>query len=110
MTSLRAWSVTSSRSPVMIRSRALARRHVAAGDCPFVVLFGEHGADQADHRVAVGEDPDDVGAAAQLLVEPFLGVVRPDLAPVLLGEPGEREHVGGGFREVVAASPNRSVS
>jgi hypothetical protein len=35
-------------------------------------LFGQHGADEADQGVAVGEDPDDVGAAADLLVEPFL--------------------------------------
>ena len=29
---------------------------VAAGFGPFVVLLGQHGADQADQRVAVGED------------------------------------------------------
>ena len=60
--------------------------HVAAGDGPFVVLFGEHGADEADDGVAVGEDPDDVGAAAELLVQSLLGVVRPDLPPVLFRE------------------------
>ena len=84
--------------------------HVAAGDGPLVVLFGEDGADESDHGVAVGEDPDDVGAAAEFLVEPLLGVVGPDLAPVLLREPGEREHVGRGLGEWVAASGNRSVS
>ena len=73
--------------------------HVAAHDGPFVVLFGEDGADEADHGAAVGEDADDVGAAAEFLVEPFLGVVRPDLLPVLLGEPGEGQHVGGGVGE-----------
>ena len=35
---------------------------VAAGFDPFVVLFGQHGTDQADERGAVGEDTDDVGA------------------------------------------------
>jgi hypothetical protein len=54
--------------------------HVAAGDGPLVVLFGEHGADESDHGVAVGEDPDDVGAPAEFFVEPLLGVVRPDLS------------------------------
>ena len=44
---------------------------VAPGFGPFVVLFGQHGADEADQRVAVGEDADDVGAAADLLVEPL---------------------------------------
>ncbi|SRR5581483_2609510 len=46
--------------------------HVAPGDGPFVVLFAEHSADEADGGGAVGEDPDDVGAAAEFLVEPFL--------------------------------------
>ena len=45
---------------------------VAADFDPFVVLFGEHGADEADEGGAVGEDADDVGAAADLFVEPFL--------------------------------------
>ena len=45
---------------------------VAPGFGPFVVLFGQHGADEADQRGAVGEDADDVGAAADLLVEPLL--------------------------------------
>ena len=56
---------------------------VAAAFDPFVVLFGQDRADQADQRVAVGEDADDVGAAADLPVEAFLGVVGPDLAPDL---------------------------
>jgi hypothetical protein len=37
--------------------------HVAAGFGPFVVLLGQHRADQADDRVAAGEDADHVGAA-----------------------------------------------
>ncbi len=36
-----------------------------------VVLFGEDRADQADDRGSVGEDADDIGAAADLLVEPL---------------------------------------
>ena len=59
---------------------------VAAAFGPFVVLFGQDSADEADQGVAAGEDPDDVGAAADLAVEPFLRVVRPDLAPELFGE------------------------
>ena len=35
---------------------------VAAASGPLVMLPGEHGADQPDRRVAVGEDADDVGA------------------------------------------------
>jgi hypothetical protein len=40
-------------------------------------LLGEHGADEADDRGAVGEDADDVGAATDLLVEPLERVVIP---------------------------------
>src|SRR5262249_60114135 len=79
---------------------------IAAGFGPFVVLFGQHGADEADDGVAGGEDPHDVGAAADLLVQPLLGVVGPDLPPDLAGEGGEGEdvvagvvQVGGGGRE-----------
>jgi len=45
---------------------------VAALFGPFVVLLGQDGADQAGDRVAVGEDADDVGAAADLAVESFV--------------------------------------
>jgi len=65
------------------------------------VLFGQDGADQAGHGGPVGEDADDVGAAADFPVEAFVGVVRPDLAPDLLREPGEREQVRAGGVEVI---------
>ena len=45
---------------------------VAAAFGPFVVLLGQDGADEPDDRVAVGEDPDHVGAAADLPVEPLV--------------------------------------
>ena len=67
---------------------------VAAAFGPLVVLLGEDGADETDDRVAVGEDPDNVGAPSDLAVEPLGWVVGPDLAPDLLGEHGEREDVG----------------
>ena len=63
---------------------------------PFVVLFGQHGADEADQRSAVGEDFDDVGASADLFVKSLLGIVRPDLAPDLLGKRGERQQIRAG--------------
>ena len=67
--------------------------HVAAGLGPFVVLLGQDGADKADDGVAVREDPDDVGPPPDFLVQPFLRVARPDLAPDLAGKGGEREDV-----------------
>jgi hypothetical protein len=59
--------------------------HVAAGFGPFVVLLGQHRADQADDRVTAGEDAHHVGAAPDLLVQPLLRVVGPDLPPDLAG-------------------------
>jgi len=50
---------------------------VAAAFGPLVVLLGQDGADEADQRVAVGEDPDDVGAAADLAVEAFDRYLEP---------------------------------
>jgi hypothetical protein len=44
---------------------------VAASFDPVVVLLGQDGSDEADQGVAVGEDPDDVGAAADLAAEAF---------------------------------------
>ena len=44
---------------------------VAAGLDPFVMLFGQDGADEADKRVTVGEDTNDISAAPDFLVEPF---------------------------------------
>jgi hypothetical protein len=77
--------------------------HVAPGDGPFAALFDEHGAYEAGDCFAVGEDAHDVGAASEFFVEVFLGVVGPDLAPVLFGErcegqPRHRRRRRGGLR------------
>jgi hypothetical protein len=45
------------------------------------VLLGQDCADEADQGVAVGEDPDDVGGAPDLFVEPFL---MPHIDPAIL--------------------------
>ena len=60
-------------------------------------------------EVAVGEDADDVGAAADLAVESFLGVVRPDLAPDLFRERGEGEDVGAGASRCSATAGSFSA-
>jgi hypothetical protein len=41
---------------------------------PLAVLLGQHGSDQAYQGVAIREDAHDVGAAADLAVEPLVGV------------------------------------
>jgi hypothetical protein len=78
---------------------------VAAAFGPFVVLFGEDGADEADQGVPVGEDANDGGATADLAVEAFLRVVRPGLPPDLLREAGEREDIVAGGPAPGRSSP-----
>jgi len=41
------------------------------------VLLGADGSDEADQRVAGREDPDDVGASADLAVEPLDRYLEP---------------------------------
>ena len=41
------------------------------------MLFGPDGSDESDDGVAVGKDADDVGASADLAVEPFVGYLQP---------------------------------
>ena len=67
--------------------------HVASGDCPLVVLLGEHGTDHADEGRSVREDADHVGAPTNLFVEPLKRVVGPDLPPDRLREGGEGEQL-----------------
>lgn len=40
-----------------------------------ILTLGEDGAEEADEGVAVGEDADNVGASADLAVEPLLGLL-----------------------------------
>ncbi len=74
------------------------------------MLLAEHGADQADEGVTVGEDADDVGAPADFAIEPLGGVVAPDLPPDLSGKGGDGEHVGPGGLEVLGDLGSLSVS
>jgi hypothetical protein len=48
-----------------------------------VVLLGEQNAGESDHGGVVGEDPDDVGAAADFLVDALEWVRGAELGPVL---------------------------
>lgn len=45
---------------------------IAAGFDPLVVLLGEDGSDEPDEGGAIGEDSDDIGSAADLLVQSLL--------------------------------------
>jgi hypothetical protein len=65
------------------------------------VLFGQDGADEPYRCCPVGKDADDVGAAADLPIEPFLGIVGPDLPPRRLRERSEGQDVGSGVVEVL---------
>jgi hypothetical protein len=64
------------------------------------VLLGKHGSDEADDRSPIRKDPDHVGAAADLPVQPFVRVVRPDLPPQVRRVGGERQDVGSSLLEV----------
>jgi hypothetical protein len=70
---------------------------VAAAFGPFVVLLGQQGSDEPDDVGSVGEDADHLGTTSDLLVEPLLGVVRPDLSPDLLEEGREGEDIVAGL-------------
>jgi hypothetical protein len=61
---------------------------------PLVVLLEQDRADQPDDRSFVGEDADDVGAALDLLVEPFERVGAVQFAAVLFGEVEIGQHIG----------------
>lgn len=66
----------------------------AFGDGPFVVLLQEDCADEADHRGIVGQDPDHVRSALDLVVDSLQRVRRGDLAPVRFGERCVSDDVG----------------
>src|SRR4051794_15485186 len=71
--------------PLLEKRLHRAGRQVAAADQPVVVLFDAEHPGQADEAVVVGEDPDNVGAAADLVVEALKWVGRAQLGPVLCG-------------------------
>jgi hypothetical protein len=55
---------------------------VAVADEPFVVLLDDDAGGEPDQRAVVGEDADDVGAPADLAVDPFERVGAAELGPV----------------------------
>ena len=55
---------------------------------PFVVLFQQDSAHEAEDGGFVGEDPDDIGAPLDLAIEALDGIVRIDLRPVVFREGG----------------------
>jgi hypothetical protein len=58
----------------------------AVGGLPIVVLFGQDGTDETDHRGVVGEDADYVGAPFDLFVDSFEGLVEALLRQWALGK------------------------
>ncbi len=66
-------------------------------DRPFVVLFQQGGADQADDGLLVGEDSDQIGSAFDLTVEAIERVGGVGFDSVLLGEGHVGEHIGFGL-------------
>jgi hypothetical protein len=70
-------------------------------DEPFVVLLDHHGGGEPDQCLVVGEDADDVGAAADLAIDPLERVGGAELRPVHGGEGVEGEQVFLGVFEQV---------
>ena len=58
---------------------------------PIVVLLGKDGANKPDDRFAVREDTHNIGASADLPVEPFGGVVGSHLRPDWFRRCGKRQ-------------------
>jgi hypothetical protein len=75
-------------------------REVSAGQQPLVVLLDQQRADQPDHGAVVREDPDDVRAPGDLLVDALDVVGRAQVRPV-----GGREAVEG---EQILLGPSSS--
>ena len=70
---------------IIAQGRDGFQRHVAGAlDGPFVVLFEQDGADEADDGGLVGEDADDLGAPLDLAVEALERIGRVQLGAVLL--------------------------
>jgi hypothetical protein len=80
---------------------------VAAADEPFVVLFDHDTGGELDQGAVVGKDPDDVGAAADLAVEPLERVGRAELAVVVGREGVEGEPSAAARAACPSASPNK---
>src|SRR6266545_543980 len=80
-------------APLLEERRERVEREVAAPDQPLIVLFDHEAGRQPDQGGVVGEDADDVGAAADLAVQALEGVGAPELAPVVDGEAVEGEQV-----------------
>ena len=66
----------------------------------------EDAAGEAEQGLGVGEDPDDVGAAFDLFVDPLEGVGRPDLLPVRDREVGEGGDVSAASRSIASTLGN----
>jgi hypothetical protein len=65
--------------------------HIAS---PFVILFEQHGTDEADDRGLIRKDTHDIGASFDFFVQPLDGIGGMDLGPVLDGEVEVSQHVG----------------
>ena len=74
-------------------------REVTTLHQPLVILLDQQRAGEADHGLVVGEDPDDVRAPADLLVDAFQRVGAAQLGPVLWRERVERDQVLLGWLE-----------
>jgi hypothetical protein len=71
--------------------------HVAVLGLPLIVLLHEHGTNEPDDCLLIGEDSDNVGPALDLLVEALEWVGGVELGAVLGGEGDVGEDIVLGF-------------
>jgi hypothetical protein len=94
---VRAAAIASSALSLGCSSRGVAALHE-----PLVVLLERQRAGAPDHGLVVGEDPDDIGATADLLVHALQRVRFAQLGPVPWRESVERDQILLGCLEQLA--------
>jgi len=75
------------------RGHGIQREHASSLQLPVLVLLQQHRTDKPGDGCVIGKDADDTGAALDFLVHALQQVGAPQLAPVLLREVAEGQHV-----------------
>ena len=78
----------------------------AVADLPLVVGLNQHGPGQPEQRLGVGEHPDHVGVALDLLVEPLQGLVDQIFFQWLGGKEVKASSSGAASRSIASSLGN----
>jgi hypothetical protein len=58
-----------------------------------VLLFQQNGSNQSYHRIAIGENPDDIGTAPNFAIQPLQRIRRVDPLPMHFRKRHLRQHI-----------------